>query len=77
MKYLKLSKSTLINVNRAACERRLGRPKNPEDISEFLCVMNEINGECELEVRPEDEQWFTETHRGQMTDTRQVPLPTE
>ena len=69
MKYLyKTSKATLQNMNRAAWERVLGRPKNPEDVTEFLCHMAEDQTGAELRVLPEHEQWFTETGRSQMGD---------
>jgi len=73
-KYLyKTSKATAINLNRAAWIRALGREKNPEDVTEFLCEMNENETGAELVVFPDDEQWFTATIRAQMSDVRVIP----
>jgi hypothetical protein len=78
MKYLHdLPIQAIENINRAAWVRRLGHPKNPEDVTEFLChmVIDEENNQAELHIHPEDEQWFSASEKSRMSDTRTIPDP--
>ena len=73
MKYLyNASKTALEAINRTAWETRLGRPKNPEDTTEFLCDMIVSGSSGELMVEPADEQHFTAAEQAAMTDTSQL-----
>ncbi len=75
MKYFKrLPVSATESVNRSAWVSRLGRAKNAEDVTEFLCPMmvSEDGSAAELHISPEDEQYFTAAQKAQFSDTQTI-----